>query len=67
VLFFATGAISAVYHACDMEIFCLFSFRFLFQMDFAFSYNMILLLSVHLSGARKQAKVSTSIYIIQDI
>jgi hypothetical protein len=56
VLFFSTGLVSGVYHLCDTEVYCLMSFQFLQQMDFAFSFNMILLLSVHLSGARKQAK-----------
>lgn len=57
-LFFSTGLISAIYHACDTELFCLFPYKFLQQMDFALSFNMIMLLSVHMSGARKQAKVS---------
>ncbi|KAJ0404204.1 hypothetical protein P43SY_002047 [Pythium insidiosum] len=56
VLFGATGLVSAIYHACDVELVCILPYRFLHQMDFALSFNMIMLLSVHLSGARKQAK-----------
>ncbi|TMW68687.1 hypothetical protein Poli38472_006155 [Pythium oligandrum] len=63
VLFFSTGLISAIYHACDVELFCMFPYKFLMQMDFALSFNMIMLLSVHLSGARKQAKAGIEIVL----
>lgn len=64
VLFFLTGLISAIYHACDVEVYCMLPYKFLLQMDFALSFNMIMLLSVHFSGAHKQAKAGVQVFLL---
>ncbi|KDO25435.1 hypothetical protein SPRG_09377 [Saprolegnia parasitica CBS 223.65] len=64
VLFFGLGVISAVYHACDLEIFCLFPYPFLQAMDFAFTFNAILLGFIHLSGAFKHVKAAMQVFVL---
>ncbi|EQC34396.1 hypothetical protein SDRG_08166 [Saprolegnia diclina VS20] len=64
VLFFGLGIISALYHACDLEIFCLLPYPFLQAMDFAFTFNAILLGFIHLSGAFKHVKAAMQVFVL---
>ncbi|OQS01391.1 hypothetical protein ACHHYP_01074 [Achlya hypogyna] len=64
VLFFGLGVISGLYHACDLQIFCLLPYTFLQAMDFAFTFNAIILSFIHLSGAYKQVKAGMQVFVL---
>ncbi|OQS00695.1 hypothetical protein THRCLA_05893 [Thraustotheca clavata] len=63
VLFMGLGVISGLYHACDLQIFCIFSYSFLQAMDFTFTFNAIILGFIHLSGAFKHVKAGMQIFV----
>ncbi|RHY15151.1 hypothetical protein DYB32_010784 [Aphanomyces invadans] len=64
VLFVALGVISGVYHACDLNLYCLFPYAFLQSMDFTFTFNAIMLGFIHLSGAFKHAKAGMQVFVL---
>ncbi|ETV93053.1 hypothetical protein, variant 2 [Aphanomyces invadans] len=64
VLFVALGVISGVYHACDLNLYCMFPYAFLQSMDFTFTFNAIMLGFIHLSGAFKHAKAGMQVFVL---
>ncbi|KAH9124601.1 hypothetical protein LEN26_008059 [Aphanomyces euteiches] len=63
VLFASLGVISGVYHACDMNLYCVLPYKFLQTMDFAFTFNAIMMGFIHLSGAFKHAAMQVFVLV----
>ncbi|OQR99096.1 hypothetical protein ACHHYP_07469 [Achlya hypogyna] len=56
-MFAALGVASSLYHACDLNWFCVMPFSYLMRFDFGFSFNCIFLCLVHLSGVHPRSKI----------
>ncbi|OQR97458.1 hypothetical protein THRCLA_06940 [Thraustotheca clavata] len=57
IFFSALGIFSSAYHACDLNWYCALPFSFLMELDFALSYNSILLCLFYLSGVGHRSKI----------
>ncbi|KAF0696699.1 Aste57867_12553 [Aphanomyces stellatus] len=64
VLFFLLGVISGLYHACDLNMYCIYPYPFLQGLDFAFTFNAIMLGFIHLSGAFKHVKAGMQVFVL---